>query len=227
MEVQRLKRQVHSGKRGGRTVYYEGGRAKTDSLRPQVFQRLFGDLRQSVAFPPRDTPRESSETQVVEAKKAAEKQEPHSAQPEDSATPALSPSPLSQAESPATASPYPELIIKTPPEFFIAPRSVPASVSRSSTCQTFAVQLTSELQSLRLELSPVRPEVPDRIPARKVYQRLMSRTKPQSSLGCRMRRATDPIITPHYAQLSPVLNTVSYKAGCCIDAWERRAHAGV
>ena len=226
---------VYTGKPTGQTVYYEGGRVRAAIGRTSDFARLYGGYtaaRKSLE-PTRSDPlaKDTPKSPLTNGNSPIS----HAETPATAPLPGLDLSHIPQrgessTGSPQTApvSPFPELIIEAPPDFYIGTRaSLPASLSpQQSPKQTFSVMLTPELKSLRLELNPVKPGVPDRIPARKVYQRLINRTKPQSALGGRMRKATDPIITPHYVQLSPTLGTYSYKAGCCIEEWERKAHSG-
>ena len=67
----------------------------------------------------------------------------------------------------------------------------------------------------RLELKPVRPEIPEGGSFLSNYERLI-----RTAQG---KRGQEVILTPHYAQLTPVVSTYGFKAGCHLTEWVKRS----
>lgn len=80
------------------------------------------------------------------------------------------------------------------------------------------VVTAAQAASQRLELRPVHPEIPEGGTMLSNYERL---------LRGQGRRGTEVIVTPHYAQLTPVVNAYSFKAGCHMAEWVKRSKPSV
>lgn len=215
------------------TVYYEGGKITALTAQPGVFVRLYsykkgsaaGACRSSACSPAKkqsipistlSTPALSSVTPVNPTKSLTISPTPKPKSPPTQANSSEPPQPAtSQALN--SSQPFAYIVLKTPPADYITPR---LSASKPKHSQTIAVVLTDDMRDyLSLRLRAIQPEVPDRMSAGQVYQRLLARSKHH---GSHMRLVTEPIITPHYSQLSPALSTYSYPAGCSFKAWQHR-----
>ena len=218
------------------TVYYEGGKITALTAQPGVFVRLYsykkgraaGACRSSACSPAKkrsvpsstvSTPALSTVTPVNPPKSLTFSPTPKAKSPPTQANSLETPQhAVSQALN--SSQPFAYIVLKTPPADFITPR---LSVSKPKQSQTIAVVLTDDMRDyLSLRLRAIKPEVPDRMSAGQVYQRLLTRVKHH---GSHMRLVTEPIITPHYSQLSPALSTFSYPAGCSFKAWQNRISA--
>lgn len=215
------------------TVYYEGGKITALTAQPGVFVRLYsykkgraaGACESTPASPMKkrsipistvSTPALSTATPANVTKSLTIFETPKPKSPPNQANSLEHTQPaVSQALIPSQ--PFAYIVLKTPPADFITPRF---SVSKPKQSQTIAVVLTNDMRDyLSLRLRAIKPEVPDRMSAGQVYQRLLTRSKHH---GSHMRLVTEPIITPHYSQLSPALSTYSYPAGCSFKAWQHR-----
>lgn len=216
------------------TVYYEGGRITALTAQPGVFVRLYRykkgrpsvgyslpthtpAQKRSMAISTQSTPDLSSVPPTSLSKVPSLKPNSPSQQP---SSPLIQPSfpkstgpPLHQTTE--ANLPFAYIVLKTPPEDYITPRPC-----KSRPSQTVAVLLTDDLRDfLSLQLRAIQPEVPDRMSAGQVYQRLLAK---KAHKGSHMRLVTEPIITPHYVQLSPAFATYSYPAGCSLHTWQHR-----
>lgn len=216
------------------TVYYEGGRITALTARPGVFVRLYRyrkgrpagthslsarlpAQKRSVAVSTLPTSGLSSVAPIDPSRASSPKPNSPSMQPSSPPIQPTSPKSTQPAPCPTTeiSSPFAYILLRTPPEDYITPR-----LSETRPSQAVAVLLTDDLRDfLSLRLRAIQPEVPDRMSAGQVYQRLLAK---KTHKGSHMRLVTEPIITPHYAQLSPALATYSYPAGCSLHAWQHR-----
>ena len=214
MEVRRRK----SGQ--SQTVYYEGGKITELTEQPEVFKRLYSSKkgRPVKSFQPSPVPMKKQRTPRQPASTLASSltlpSQPLLQSSKSSLGKSIPQAIETEKQSPevTTSRPFAEIRLQTPPADFIT--------SRPRHSQKVALVLTEDLRkSMSLRLKSIQPEIPDRMPVAQVYQRLLAKAKHP---GACMRLATEPIITPHYCQLSPALATYSYASGCAYEVWKQR-----
>jgi len=178
----------------------------------RVFERLYSEARLRSLKRPVSASQMDSYARNVAASKAAidhcKRQTAHTQSTSTLKRP--SEVPIPQAGAPKSVLHcYVNLSLAQPQEPQVS--SKPMTSLQSPRVVVTAAQVAPQ----RLELRPVHPEIPEGGSILSNYERLL-----RAGQG---RRGTEVILTPHYAQLTPVVNSYSFKAGCHLAEWVKRS----